>query len=128
MEAHMQSHHKMGSFEKTAKGIARGRCSKIFDCMRVYTYKFDKSGYLVKVKARLVVRGDQQAKTNLENTYASTLATKSFRTLMAIAARFDLELIQWDIVNAFVHADLPHDVFMKMSPRFTEHNMVMKLK
>jgi hypothetical protein len=128
MEAHMQSHWKMGSFEKTATETAKAHRSRILDCMWVYTYKFDKSGYLVKVKARLVVRGDQQTKTNLENTYASTLAAKSFRTLMAIAARFDLELIQWDVVNAFVHADLPHNVFMKMPPGFTEHNTVMKLK
>ena len=40
------------------------------------------------MKARLVVRGDQQVKGALENTYASTLTGKSFRTLVAIAARF----------------------------------------
>ncbi|EXU94611.1 integrase core domain protein, partial [Metarhizium robertsii] len=40
-----------------------------------------------KCKARLVVRGDQQAKSIHEDTYASTLAGRSFRILMAVAAR-----------------------------------------
>ena len=30
--------------------------------------------------------------------------------MMAIAARFDLELIQYDAVNAFVHASLCYDL------------------
>jgi hypothetical protein len=55
------------------------------------------------------VRGDQQAKSN-----AATLAARSFRVFMAIAARFDLELIQYDAVNEFVHAKLDEDICMKM--------------
>ena len=62
--------------------------------MWVYVYKFDKHGRFNKCKARLVVRGDQQIKSIHEETYAATLAGRSFRTLIAIAARFDLELIQ----------------------------------
>lgn len=37
---------------------------------------------------------------------AATLAGRSFRTLIAIAAKFDLELIQYDVVNAFVRAKI----------------------
>ena len=69
-------------------------------------YKFDKHRRLVKYKARLVIRGDQQAKSREESIYASTLAGRSFRTLIVIAARFDLELLQFDIANAFVNAEL----------------------
>jgi hypothetical protein len=126
MEVHMRSHREMKSFEKCHRSVAKK--AHVLDCMWVFTYKFDKHGYLVKAKARLVVRGDQQARTTIENTYASTLAGKSFRTLMAIAARFDLELIQWDVVNAFVHADLPYDVFMKLPPGYSEENTILKLK
>lgn len=43
---------------------------------------------------------------------------RSFRTLMAIAARFDLELLQYDAVNAFVNADLKQDIYMRMPPGF----------
>ena len=72
----------------------------------MYVYKFDKHGRLLKCKARLVVRGDQQQRDVSEDTYAATLAGRSFRTIMSIAAREDLELKQFDAVNAFVHARL----------------------
>ena len=55
-----------------------------------------------KCKARLVVRKDQQLKTVIGNTYAATLAVRSLRNLIATVARFDLELIQYDEMNAFV--------------------------
>ena len=84
--------------------------------MWVYIYKFNKHGGFVKCKARLVVRGDQQAKTRVEDTYAATLAARSFRTFIAIAARFDLELKQYDAVNAFVHAPLRETVLMRLPP------------
>jgi len=66
---------------------------RVLDCKWVYVYKFDKHGRFTKMKAQLVVRGDQQAKSPTENTYTATLAGRSFRTLIAIAARFDLEFI-----------------------------------
>jgi hypothetical protein len=99
----------------------------VLDCKWVYVYKFDKHGRFLKTKARLVVRGDQQAKSLTENTYAATLAGRSFRTLMAIAARFDLELIQYDAVNAFVNAELEEDVFMKMPLGHRRTGTILKL-
>ncbi|XP_044715969.1 reverse transcriptase (RNA-dependent DNA polymerase) domain-containing protein [Hirsutella rhossiliensis] len=46
---------------------------------------------------------------------------------MAMAARFDLELIQYDAVNAFVNASLDEEVFMKMPPGHRKHGTVLKL-
>ena len=86
--------------------------------MWVYVYKFDKHGRFKKCKARLVVRGDQEAKSQTEDTYAATLAGRSFRVLIAIAARFNLELIQYNVVNAFANAELPYDVFMSLPPGY----------
>jgi hypothetical protein len=45
--------------------------------MWVFTYKFDEDGYLLKYKARLVVRGDLQEQYG--DTYAATLAARLFR-------------------------------------------------
>ncbi|RYC78724.1 hypothetical protein BFJ63_vAg18401 [Fusarium oxysporum f. sp. narcissi] len=77
---------------------------------------------------RLVVRGDQQLEPIHEETYAATLAGRSFRTLMAIAARFDLELIQYDAVNAFVNAKLDKPVFMRMPPGYRKPRTVLMLQ
>jgi Reverse transcriptase (RNA-dependent DNA polymerase) len=73
--------------------------------MWVFTYKYDDEGYLVKYKARLCARGDQW-QTN-EDTYAATLALQTFRAILAIAATWDLEIKQYDAINAYVNSDLP---------------------
>ena len=90
---HLESHEQMKSWLEIGSRDPRVKGHKVLDCKWVYVYKFDKHGRFQKAKARLVVRGDQQAKSPTENTYAATLAGRSFRTIIAIAARFDLELI-----------------------------------
>lgn len=125
---HLRSHQEMKSWIEVPKGDVRARGKHIFDCMWVYVYKFDKHGRFQKCKARLVVRGDQQSKSIHEETYAATLAGRSFRTLMAIAARFDLEMIQYDAVNAFVNAKLNKDVFMRMPPGYRKFGTILALQ
>ena len=46
---------------------------------------------------------------------------------MAIAARFDLELIQYDVVNAFANAELPYDVFMSLLQGYRKPGKILKL-
>jgi hypothetical protein len=62
--------------------------TEILPLMWVFTYKFDKDGYLYQYKARLCVRGDLQETWG--ETYAATLAIKVFQLLIAIAAAFGL--------------------------------------
>jgi hypothetical protein len=115
--AHLQSHHQMRSFQETDKKHAKGQ--QILSSMWVFVYKTDKHGFLQKCKARLVVCGNQQAPGDLP-TRATTLASTTFRTLMAITAKFDLETTQIDAVNAFVHCDLDEVVYMKLPPGFNK--------
>jgi hypothetical protein len=95
--------------------------------MWVYTYKFNTKGFLVKCKARLVVRGDQQRVNYTEENYAATLATRSFRAVLSIAARFDLEMKQFDAVNAFVNANIDDDVFMELPVGYRKRGRALKL-
>ena len=74
-----------------------------------------------------MVRGDQQAKSLIENIYAATLTGRSFRTLIAIATRFDLELIQYNIVNIFINVDIKEDVFIKIPPGYRRTGTILKL-
>ena len=122
---HLASHKEMRSWVEVTQAHARG--NKVLDCRWVYTYKFDKHGRFLQAKARLVVRGDQQIRGVAENNYAATLAGRSFRTVMAIAARFDLELLQYDAVNAFVNAALDEEVYMRMPPGHRKPGTVLKL-
>ena len=121
---HLKGHEKMGTWQEVArpaKGI------QVLGCMWVYVYKFDKHGYLVKCKARLVIRGDQEEKKG-EDNYAATLAGRSFRTLMAMVTKFDLETAQYDAVNAFVHTDIDGDVYMEMPKGYKKSGTVYKLR
>jgi len=93
---------------------AKGK--QVIPLMWVFTYKFDNAGYLLKFKARICVRGDLQS--TQEDTYAATLALKTFRALMAIAAFFDLEIWQADAVNAFLNSDIPNEVFIEYPDGF----------
>jgi hypothetical protein len=47
---------------------------------------------------------------------------------MTIAARFDLEMIQYDVVNAFVHAELPYKVYMRQPPGFRTPGKILLLR
>jgi hypothetical protein len=127
-ESHLQEHAKMGSWIEILAKDPRARGHKVLDCKWVYVYKFNKHGFFVKTKSRLVVRGDQQLRGAHENTYAATLAGRSFRALMAIAARFDLDLLQYDAVNAFVHANIDQDIFMRMPPGYRRAGWIVKLQ
>ena len=124
---HLRGHAEMHSWDEISSQDRRVRGHKVLDCRWVYVYKFDKHGRFQKAKARLVVRGDQQLRGASENNYAATLAGRSFRTVMAIAARFDLELLQFDAVNAFVNATLDEEVFMRMPPGHRRFGTILKL-
>ena len=125
--SHLQSHREMKSWSEVPTAPVKATGHQILDCMWVYTYKFDKHHRLQKCKARLVVRGDQQRHLTSQETYAATLAGRSFRMLMAIAARFDLELIQHDVTNAFVHAKLDRKIYMRMPRGYSRAGTVLQL-
>jgi hypothetical protein len=97
--------------------------------MWVYTYKFNKDHQFIKCKARLVVKGDQQRQISSQDTYAPTLASRSFRMLMAIAAKHDLELKQYDVTNAFVYATMDREIYMRMPPKgYQKKGMILKVQ
>ncbi len=44
-----------------------------------------------------------------------------------MVAKFDLEILQLDEVNAFVYADMDETVFMRMPPGYSKEGKVLKL-
>jgi hypothetical protein len=95
--------------------------------MWVFTYKIDEDGYLYKLKARLVVRGDLQQ--DYGDTYAATLPAKIFRCLIALAAAFDLELYQYDVLNAFLNALLDRLMYVRCPEGYeSELGQLLELK
>jgi hypothetical protein len=95
--------------------------------MWVFKYKLDKHKNLQKCKARLVVCGNQQAAGDLP-IRATTLASTTFCTLMAMTARFNLETRQLDAINAFVNCDLDEVVYIRFPLGFEKPEKVLLLK
>lgn len=115
----------MGAWRRIERSSAKGR---LLPLRWVFKYKFDVDGFLEQGKARLCVRGDLQPVDTLQSTYAATLAAKSFRVAMAMAARFDLEIEQFDVVNAFLHALLDGDpIYCELPDGFKEPGKCMEL-
>ena len=111
MEVHLRQYEKefnswISVFLVEAKGY------QVLNCQWIFVYKTDKYSRLTKYKVRLIVRKDQQHKYNL-STKATILVTTSFRTLLALIAKFDLEILQIDAVNTFIYIDLDELVYIR---------------
>lgn len=99
---------------------------QILDYICVYTYKVNSDETFKNCKAQLIIRGNQQ-KLTAQKTYAATLAARSFRTLMVLAARSDVELVQYDAVNAFVNARLEDTIYMRIPTSYRSPRKVLHL-
>ena len=111
---------KRGAYELTHKNE-----QKTVPLTWVFKYKFDTDGYLVKFKARLCVRGDLQSTE--QDTYAATLAARTFRALIAVAAAFDLEMWQYDAVNAFINSGVDEEIFCECPDGFRRPGLCWRL-
>jgi hypothetical protein len=80
----------------------------------VFIYKTDSNNYLIKYKARIVIRNDVQMIDSL-NVYAITLVSKVFRVLMTLVAAFNLKTRQLNTINAFLNAHNDEPIYCQMS-------------
>ena len=91
--------------------------------------KFE-NGALVKHKARLVARGFTQVPGidyNEAHLYAPVMRPESFRSLISIAALFDLNLWQFDVSAAYLHGDINGEVYMDPPPGYGNSDSVWLL-
>ncbi|CAI7867973.1 unnamed protein product [Closterium sp. NIES-54] len=76
--------------------------------------KFRPDGIVEREKARLVVKGfTHVAGVDYEETYAPVGSYVTARVLLGIAAALDLDLMQLDVKNAFLHGMLDRDLYME---------------
>ena len=98
----------------------------------VYDIKVDVYGNVTRHKARLVAQGYSQRKgIDYNETFAPTMHIKTARALLAIAARNNLMVKQYDVSTAFLHASLREEVYVKQPPgheiKGKEHNGLVLL-
>lgn len=112
--------HRRGTMKIMPRSEATG---KPIPLKWVFTYKLDQQGYLIRCKARIVVRGDLQEVEDSETTYAATLTSRALRIMVAVAAFFDLDIEQFDIKNAFLNAMRTtqySDVYVELPPGYEQ--------
>ena len=89
----------------------------VIDARWVFKWNADETGKIVKAKARLVAKGfKQKYGVDYPETFSPTSNAASMRLLVALACRYNLQLLHWDIEQAFVQSELDHEVFMKLPP------------
>jgi hypothetical protein len=88
---------------------------RVLQSRMLLNIKRDADGRLVKYKARLVARGDQQSEDlSFEELFAPTAASASFRALCARAAKKSYQIQQIDVSTAYLNADLLSDVYVRL--------------
>ena len=70
-----------------------------------------KNGLFEKNKGRLVARGDHQ-RPGIES-FSPVVRLESLRTILALAAIRDLDVIQFDITSAYLHGALKEEAYME---------------
>ena len=113
-----RSLQQMNTFTIMRGVVPNGK--KLISCRWVLKKKFNSQMHLIRKKARMVIRGnEQQAGIDYFETFTSVLRYTTLRILLAKAAAEDLEADHVDIETAFLNPDLEEEVYMKV-PQFLE--------
>ena len=101
----------------TWKLVERPENRQIVSSKWVPKHKRDQFGTITRLKGRVVARGFSQIPgVDYNETYAPVAQLASLRILLAIAAAYDLEIEQMDVVTAFL-ANLLDEEYIRNSPK-----------
>ena len=112
MEIELSNLIKRGTWEPAV--LPSGR--KLVGHKWVLRIKREDDGSIKKFKARLTVKGYSQVfGIDFDETFAPTIRADSWRTMYACAAELgsSATLFQWDIVGAYLWADLDEEIYME---------------
>jgi hypothetical protein len=117
------------TWEFTSKEEAFKANKKIVGIQWVFKRKRFPDGSIRKLKARLVVRGDQQVHgIDYFDTYAPVVSWTTVRTLLTMSCVLGLETKQIDYTLAFCQATLDEPVYVDMPQSYQVSGKVLKLK
>ncbi|CDO76034.1 hypothetical protein BN946_scf184818.g2 [Trametes cinnabarina] len=93
--------------------VERPQNRKVVGCKWVFRLKRGADGSVERYKARLVAQGFTQVEgIDYSEMFAPVSKFASIRTVLTLAALFDLEIDQMDVKSAFLNGDLDEEIFM----------------
>ena len=89
----------------------------------VHKKKLNADGTVLKLKSRLVAKGNEQEEgIDYIETFSPVVRSATIRTILHIAVTKRWAMRQLDVQNAFLHGDLKETVFMRQPPGFEDLN------
>ena len=87
----------------------------------VFKTKLDAQGAISRFKARLVAKGFKEIPgQDYDETFSPVAQYRSLRILLAIAAQYDLDLHQMDVVSAFFNGKVEHEIYIQQPEGFDD--------
>lgn len=85
----------------------------------VYTIKYNGDGTVARHKARFVARGFSQIENiDYQEIFAPVAKMESIRMVLALAAKYTWEMVQFDIRTAFLNGPLNEEIYVEQAPGF----------
>jgi hypothetical protein len=83
-------------------------------CKWVFRVKRDQHGIITRYKARLVAKGFSQIPgIDFDETFAPVVRMETIRLLLALAARYQLEIHVVDVIGAYLNGKLDEEIYMQ---------------
>ena len=102
--------------QKVWELVYRAASSPVIKGKWVFTTKTGPDGEIIRFKARFVAKGYSQIQgVYYEETFSPTISHVTVRTLLAIAAKRNLKVAQYDVKTAYLNSPLDdNDIFIEL--------------
>lgn len=116
MDSEIQALLKKGTFKPVLRSVATSQNKEIVGTTWVFKRKRKPDGTIIKYKARLVVRGDQQTQVGntVDETYAPVVSWSTIRLMLTLSVTHKMVTTQIDFRNAFVQSSLPSPIYVEL--------------
>lgn len=110
MDDEMSALHK----NKTWILVPRPKNRRVIKCRWVFKLKTNPDGSIERFRARLVAKGFSQVPDiDFKATFAPVASSNTIRLVFAFAAKFNMNISQFDVKTAFLYGDLEETLFME---------------